>query len=65
MTQTPIDYRPAATLHRPDDPDILRREAGHLIALGLTHDDVAACLGLTKAAVRQLLNPSSTERNTQ
>lgn len=65
MTQTPIDYRPAATLHRPDDPRALRREAEHLLSIGLTCDDIAACFGLTKAAVRQLLNPSSTERNTQ
>jgi hypothetical protein len=47
--------------HRPADPKILAREARHLTALGLTHDDIAACLGLTRPAVRQLLNPSSIE----
>jgi hypothetical protein len=63
MTRPPIDYRPAATLHRPDDPEILRREAENLIALGLTNDDIAACFSLTKAAVRQLLDDPTNNPN--
>ena len=50
-------------LHRPSDPDILRREAEHLLGLGLSIPDVAQALGLLPGALAQLLNPS-TERQT-
>lgn len=56
-----LDYAALATLHRPSDPAMLAREARHLLALGLTYADVAACIGISKAAVKQLLK-STTEK---
>lgn len=50
-----LDYAALANMYRPSDPAMLAREARHLVALGLTHADVAACLGMSKAAVTQLL----------
>ena len=53
----------ARLMHRPDDPAVLAREAASLVAIGLTYDDVAACLGLTKGAVMQLLATDSRGSN--
>jgi hypothetical protein len=51
----------ARLAHRPDDPEILRREAENLLALGLSIQDAAQALDLLPGAVAQLLNPSTTE----
>jgi hypothetical protein len=48
-------YGLARLMHRPDDRAALKREAERLSALGWTHDDVAAALGLSRQAVRLLL----------
>ena len=55
-----LTYTALARQHRPDDPDLLAREAAALADAGLTYDDIAATLGLTKDAVKQLLNPKET-----
>lgn len=43
------------TEHRPDDPAALRREAEHLLALGLSIPDAAQALDLLPGALAQLL----------
>jgi hypothetical protein len=45
----------ARLAHRPDDPATLRREAEHLLAIGLTIADAAQALDLLPGAVAQLL----------
>lgn len=44
-----------AQLHRPLDRDALRAAACEMYRRGLTPSDIAAALGLTACAVRQLL----------
>ncbi len=44
-----------ATAHRPTDPALLAREARHLLGLGLSIPDAAQALGLSPAALAQLL----------
>jgi len=52
-----------ATLHKPTDPASLTAEARRLICAGLSIFDVSHVLGLTPAAVSQLLNqPTDGER---
>lgn len=53
----------ARLAHRPDDPLALRREAEHLLSIGLSVQDAAQALDLLPGALAQLLNPS-TERQT-
>lgn len=50
MTQAP-----SRDLHRPKDREALRVAAIELRWRGLTARDIASALGLTEAAVRQLL----------
>ena len=52
-----LDLDALARLHRPLDAPTLRAAAVELRSRGLTEQDIAAALGLTPAAVRQLLAP--------
>jgi hypothetical protein len=48
------------TEHRPDDPAALRREAEHLLSIGLSIQDVAQALDLLPGALAQLLGDRTT-----
>ncbi len=50
-----LDLHALAVLHRPDDPETLRREARHLLAIGLSVADAGRALGLTAQALADLL----------
>ncbi|MEZ5566500.1 MAG: hypothetical protein R3F24_13805 [Gammaproteobacteria bacterium] len=50
-----MDHDAMARLHRPDDPDLLAREARSLADRGLTARDVAAALGLDAVQVTKFL----------
>lgn len=45
-----------ATLHRPNDPEQLAREARQLIGCGLTIRDAATAVGLSPLALARLLD---------
>jgi hypothetical protein len=57
--------RQAETEHRPTDPATLRREAEHLLAIGLSVQDAAQALNLLPGALAQLLNPETLQRLVQ
>lgn len=50
-----MDHHAMACLHRPDDPEVLAREARPLADRGLTARDVAAALGLDAVQVTKFL----------
>jgi DNA-binding NarL/FixJ family response regulator len=50
-----LDVDALAKLYRPADPPTLRAAAVEMARSGLTARDIASSLGLTEAAVRQLL----------
>lgn len=51
-----LDVDALARLHRPADAPTLRAAALEMARSGLTARDIAASLGLTEAAVRQMLS---------
>jgi hypothetical protein len=57
--------RQAETEHRPTDPATLRREAEHLLAIGLSIQDAAQALDMLPGALAQLLNPETLQRLVQ
>jgi hypothetical protein len=53
----------AHLIHRPDDPRALRREAEHLLAIGLSIPDAAQAIGVPAPALAQLLNDHRNNSN--
>lgn len=51
-----LDLDALARLHRPADAPTLRAAAVEMTRSGLTARDIASSLGLSEAAVRQLLS---------
>jgi hypothetical protein len=67
-----VDWRDLAatagdprTAHRPTDRDALAAEARRLAANGLTASDIAAAIGLTRAAVVEILRTEGETTTTE
>jgi hypothetical protein len=67
-----VDWRDLAatagdprTAHRPTDRDALAAEARRLAANGLTASDIAAAIGLTRAAVVEILRTDNDATSTE